>query len=74
MQFPNKEPHMVKAELKAILLKNGLESASLDDLVHDAASSLATDANNGAIDEQLNFLLTTCGWSPQDIIDRVGIP
>lgn len=74
MQFPKKEPHMVRAELKEILLKNGLEAASLDDITHDAASSLATNANNEGVDGQLEFLLTTCGWSPQDIIDRIGIP
>ena len=73
LQFPNKEPHMVKAELKAIFLKNGIECSSLDDTVHNEASQQATNANNGGLDEQLNFLLHTCEFTPQDILNSLEI-
>jgi hypothetical protein len=73
LQFPKKEPHMVKAMLKRILLVNGHKASSLNDLVHSAASQEATNANNGGIDEQLNFLLNTCGWHPQNIINELEI-
>lgn len=72
LQFPNKEPHMVKAELKAIFLKNGIECSSLDDTVHNEASQQATNANNGGLDEQLNFLMVH-GWTPQDILNALEI-
>ena len=58
-----------KTELKTILLKNGYEASSLDDIVHDAASQQGSNANNGGIDEQIDFLLNICGWTPQDIIN-----
>ena len=73
LQFPKKEPHMVRAELKTIFLKNGIEASSLDELVHTAASQQATNANNGGLDEQLNFLLHTCEFTPQDILNSLEI-
>lgn len=60
-----------KSELKKALFNKGIEAANLDDLVHDAASELATAANNNDIDGQLDFLLETCGWSPEDILNKV---
>jgi hypothetical protein len=38
---------MTKSELKKFLMDKGLESCHLDDIVHDAASQLASSANNG---------------------------
>lgn len=73
MQFPKKEPHMIKAELKTIFLKEGIEASSLDDIIHDAASKQATDANNGGIEGQINYLLDTCEWTPQNILDALEI-
>ena len=74
LQFPKKESQgMIKAELKWILQKNGIEASSLDETVHAAASVLATNANNGGIEEQINFLYDTCGWTPQDIINALEI-
>jgi hypothetical protein len=73
LKFPKKEPHMVKAELKETLQKNGIEASSLDDIVHDAASSKASDANNGGTEGQIDFLLNTCGWTPQDILNALEI-
>lgn len=37
-------------KLKEQLLNAGLESEHLDDIVHEAASSLASDANNNSLD------------------------
>ena len=60
-----------KTELKTILLKNGYEASSLDDLVHDACAQQASNANNEGIDGQINFLLDTCRWTPQDILNAL---
>jgi hypothetical protein len=60
-----------KSELKKFLLEKGIESSHLDDLVHDAASSLASDANNEGIDGQINFLMDTCGWTTEDITNKL---
>ena len=63
---------MVKAELKQILLKNGIEASSLDETVHNEASQQASAANNEGIDGQLDFLMGH-GWTPQDIINALEI-
>lgn len=55
-------------QLKTDLISQGYESAHLDDIVQDAASALASDANNGGMDAQLSFLVEKCGWSEADII------
>lgn len=60
-----------KSELKKAIFDKGLEAANLDDLVHNAASSLASDANNEGIDGQINFLIDTCGWTTEDIINKL---
>lgn len=60
-----------KNELKKALFDKGIEAANLDDLVHEAAEELASGANNNGIDGQLDFLLETCGWSPEDILNKV---
>jgi len=62
---------MTKSELKKLLLEKGIESANLDDTVHDAASSLASNANSEGIDGQLEFLLEKCGWSSEDILKAI---
>jgi hypothetical protein len=62
---------VTKAELKQEIQKKGIESAMLDDTVHDAASSLGTDANNGGLDAQIDFLMDTCGWSAEDILKQI---
>jgi hypothetical protein len=62
---------MSKSELKKLLLEKGIESANLDDTVHDAASSLASSANNEGIDGQLEFLMEKCGWSSEDILKAI---
>ena len=56
---------MNKQNLKATLLKKGIESVHLDDLVHDAASLMASAANNDGVEGQVDFLIETCGWTPE---------
>jgi CO dehydrogenase/acetyl-CoA synthase epsilon subunit len=60
-----------KSELKKFLFEKGIECSDLVDIVHDAASSLASDANNEGIDGQINFLMDTCGWTTEDIINKI---
>ena len=42
---------------------NGVESDDLDELVHDYASSTASDANNAGLHGQLDFLVAQLGES-----------
>ena len=54
---------MTQKELKAYLVKEGYEASSLDDCVHLAADGLASNANNGGMESQINFLMdTACGF------------
>jgi len=64
---------MTRNELIARLLKAGIESSSLDDIVHDAASQEASNANNGGLDDQINFLIDECGWTSKDILNALEI-
>lgn len=57
--------------LKMRLEEKGIESSSLDDLVHDAASKAASDANNGGLESQLTFLTDTLDWTEEDIISML---
>ena len=54
---------MNKDELKAKLLEEGFEAAHIDEVTHDAASLLATNANNAGVDGQIDFLNEVCGMS-----------
>jgi len=44
-----------------------LKEGELDDIVHDAASQMASNANNGGVDEQIEFLTVISGWTEEDI-------
>jgi hypothetical protein len=61
----------VKIETKRLGLKpdDELEDADLDDVVHDMASILASDANNGSIGSQFDFLFEH-GWNPPEHLLR----
>lgn len=54
-------------DLKKKIFDAGLESCHLDDIVHEAASQLGSDANNGGLDGQIEFLTDKCGWSLDDV-------
>ncbi len=63
--------HAAKIETERLKLKpdDKLEDTDLDDVVHDIASSLASDANNGGIGAQLDFLFEH-GWNPPEHLLR----
>ena len=65
----------MKAETERLRLKpdDELEDADLDDVVHDIASILASDANNDGIGAQLDFLLEH-GWNPPEHLLREPKP
>ena len=53
------------------LYKEGIESAMLDDLVHEVASRVASRTNNEGIKEQIEFL-TSNGLTIDEIIQEVN--
>lgn len=54
-------------QLRRELSNHHLDTHDLDSIVHDAASSLASNANNEGLSGQIQFL-TTHGWSYNDIL------
>ena len=50
------------------LEKDDLGCADLDSVVHGAASSLGSNANNGGLHGQVEFLKVVCGWSDEEIL------
>jgi hypothetical protein len=52
----------------------GLQPEDLDDLVHDLASGVASDTNNGGLDEQLRYLVEGLGaeHTERQIDDLIG--
>lgn len=44
----------------------------LDEAVHQAAAECASEANNIGLSAQVEFLLKTGGWKPEDILFRAG--
>ena len=51
--------------------QNDIEPYDLDEIVHEAASSMASDSNNEGITGQIEFLKAIAGWSDEDIIDTL---
>ena len=47
-----------------------LGEMALDEAVHDTAASLASDANNGGFESQVEFLLKY-GWSAETVIGYI---
>ncbi len=41
--------------------EKGIESDVLDDEVHDVASHIGSNVNNGGLEAQIKFLLENCG-------------
>ena len=48
--------------------QNNVEPDDLDGIVHEAASSLASNSNNEGVTGQIEFLKIIAGWSDEDII------
>lgn len=46
---------------------NGVQQEDLDEVVHEAASSMASSANNEGMCGQVAFLRDIAGWSNDDI-------
>ena len=55
-------------EIVKLLTDNSIEASNLDDTIHQASSSLATNANNGGLEAQIIFLHNTCGWNTEAIL------
>lgn len=71
---------IIEAEINKVLdfikTQEDLDESILDDMVHDTASSMASDANNGGFRAQVEFLLKTSaatghGGTPEDIIKHI---
>lgn len=54
-------------QLRQELSNAQLDTHDLDSVVHDAASTLASNANNEGLSGQIQFL-TSHGWSYDDIL------
>lgn len=52
--------------------QNNIEPYDLDEIVHEAASSMASDCNSEGITGQIEFLKIIAGWSNEDIIDTLS--
>jgi hypothetical protein len=61
---------MNKEDVVKKLKERGVEPEELDELVHEAASSMASNANNSGVEAQVEFLMNTCGWGADDIIGQ----
>lgn len=57
--------------LKDKIIKQGLGADDLDDIIINAAAELASNSNNGGLDEQIDFLTIICGWSEIDILKAI---
>lgn len=66
---PTKEE--IAQVLAADLESKDVPEDALDDAVHDEASMVGTQVNNGGVFEQVLYLLEN-GWSPEDIRKEVG--
>jgi hypothetical protein len=63
---------MTRKELQNHLASKGLESSLLDETCLNAASELASSANNDGLEGQINFLIDTCDWTTEDILTSMN--
>jgi hypothetical protein len=49
----------------------GICADDLDDLVEQTALDMASNANNGGLKEQLNFLIQIGGFTEEEIFKRI---
>jgi hypothetical protein len=59
-------------DLENLIQERGLDLHALDDVVHDAASAMASNANNNGCHSQIEFLKHLAGWSDEDILKALG--
>jgi hypothetical protein len=57
-------------EIVKILEDNKIEAEDIDETIHQAASALASCANNDGLEAQVTFLNNTCGWDTKDILSN----
>jgi len=50
---------------------NNVQPEDLDEVVHDAAASMASNASNEGLSGQIDFLKIIAGWSDQDIKEAI---
>jgi len=48
----------------------GLGPEDLDELVHEVASSMASNANNEGMRGQISFLMLIAGWSEAEVLSE----
>ena len=53
--------------LEELLEKHAIEAHDLDEIVHDVASELASNANSGGVTEQISFLTDVACWTEAEI-------
>jgi hypothetical protein len=61
---------MMNQQIKTLLSNEGAQY-DLDDLVHETAAAMASDANNGGATEQVSFL-RKAGWTGDQIAQRLA--
>jgi len=61
-----------KAVVKALKKQMTPDMIShLSSVVEDAASQMAAAANEEGVEDQINFLIDTCGYTPEMIFQQI---
>jgi hypothetical protein len=56
------------------LEKNNIQPEDLDEIVHEAASSIASNSNNEGLSGQVEFLKDVAGWGDENIKRALSQP
>jgi len=64
---------MTIADIEQRMEEAGMDSSNLDEIVHKAASDMASNANNEGLKGQIGFLLIACGWEHDEIYKALGL-
>lgn len=51
----------------------GYSSEDLDELVYEAANTMASNSNNEGIQGQVEFLTLIAGWSESEILEELDL-
>lgn len=57
-----------------MIKREDLTAELLDDLVHEVANDLASNANNGGVKEQLLFLNVFGSLKEADVLEKINAP
>jgi len=55
------------------ILKKKVSQEDMDELVLEAAAEMASNSNNGGLEEQVDFLRGIAGWEDEDILRNLGL-